>query len=297
MTMFRDDMSGLPDGYVTLAPVEEIRAEAEWAAKALVNAEVERVGQRIDSKAREAIEASISESLENRALENGLDIYAINDKIFQARTGRAVMEDVKKEAGVFGLEKKVAQSTQEQATERLQGLENAQRLFGEDEFLDYEANAAAKLMLGSDQPAHEDHSPSVNTLKDNLVSAAKYAGLDVNELSTKLEAGRAIRENVERKSQELKSFGVMRNRPELDHLNDLQAYQEAIEKRSFDAKYVARFVIKKESPELSGGQLVEAESALTEKLIQSEIKGEIDLVGMKAETQKQQADLSDEIEF
>ena len=297
MTMFRDDISGLPDGYVTLAPVEEIRSEAEWAAKALVNAEVERAGQGIDSKAREAIEASVSESLENRALENGLDIYALNDKIFQARTGRAVMNDVKNEAGVFGLEKKVAQSTQEQATERLQGLENAQRFFGEDEFLDYEANAAAKLMLGRDQLAHEDQSPDVNTLKNNLVSAAKYADLDVNELTTKLEAGKAIRENVERKSQELKAFGVMRNRPELDHLNDLQAYQEATEQRSIDAKYIARFVIKKESPELSGGQLAEAESALTEKLIQSEIKGEIGLAGMKAEAQKQQADLSDEIEF
>jgi hypothetical protein len=277
--------------------VDEIRAEADWAAKALVNAEVETTGQGIDSKVREAIKASVSESLENRALENGLDIYALNDKIFQARTGRAVMDDLKKEAGVFGLEKKVAQSTQEQATERLQGLENAQRLFGEDEFLDYEANAAAKLMLGSDQRAHEDHSPSVNTLKNNLVSAAKYADLDVNELTTKLEAGKAVRENVDRKSQELKAFGVMRNRPELDHLNDLQAYQEATERRSIDAKYIARFVIKEESPELSGGQLAEAESALTEKLIQSEVKGEIDLAGMKAETQKQQADLSDEIEF
>lgn len=297
MTMFRDDISGLPDGYVTLAPVEEIRAEAEWAAKALVNAEVERAGQGIDSKEREAIVASFSESLENRALENGLDIYALNDKIFQARTGRAVMDDVKNEAGVFGLEKKVAQSTQEQATERLQGLENAQRIFGEDESLDYKANAAAKLMLGNDQLVHENQSPDVNALKNNLVSAAKYADLDVNKLMTKLEAGKAIRENVERKSQELKAFGVMRNRPELDHLNDLQAYQEATEQRSIDAKYIARFVIKKESPELSGGQLAEAESALTEKLIQSEIKGEIDLAGMKAETQKQQADLSDEIEF
>ena len=295
--MFRDDISGLPDGYVTLAPVEEIRAEAEWAAKALVNAEVERAGQGIDSKEREAIVASFSESLENRALENGLDIYALNDKIFQARTGRAVMDDVKNEAGVFGLEKKVAQSTQEQATERLQGLENAQRIFGEDESLDYKANAAAKLMLGNDQLVHENQSPDVNALKNNLVSAAKYADLDVNKLMTKLEAGKAIRENVERKSQELKAFGVMRNRPELDHLNDLQAYQEATEQRSIDAKYIARFVIKKESPELSGGQLAEAESALTEKLIQSEIKGEIDLAGMKAETQKQQADLSDEIEF
>lgn len=295
--MLRDDMSGLPDGYVTLAPVDEIRAEAEWAAKALVNAEVERAGQGIDSKAREAIEASVSESLENRALENGLDIYAINDKIFQARTGRAVMDDVKKEAGVIGLERRVTESAQQQTRERLQDLENAQRHLDTDAFVDYEANAAAKLMLGSNQLAHEDNSPSVNTLKNNLVSAAKYADLDVNELTTKLEAGRAIRENVERQSQELKAFGVMRNRPELDHLNDLQAYREATEQRSIDAKYIARFVIKKESPELSGGQLAEAESALTEKLIQSEIKGEIDLAGMKAETQKQQADLSDEIEF
>jgi len=290
-------MSGLPDGYVTLAPVDEIRAEAEWAAKALVNAEVERAGQGIGSKAREAIEASVSESLENRALENGLDIYAINDKIFLARTGRAVMDDVKKEAGVIGWEKKVTESTQQQTRERLQDLENAQRHLDTDAFVEYEANAAAKLMLGSDQLVNEDHSPSVNTLKNNLVSAAKYADLDVNELTTKLEAGRAIRENVERKSQELKAFGVMRNRPELDHLNDLQAYQEATEQRSIDAKYIARVVIKKESPELSGGQLADAESALTEKLIQSEIKGEIDLAGMKAETQKQQADLSDEIEF
>jgi len=295
--MLRDDMSGLPDGYVTLAPVDEIRAEAEWAAKALVNAEVERAGQGIGSKAREAIEASVSESLENRALENGLDIYAINDKIFLARTGRAVMDDVKKEAGVIGWEKKVTESTQQQTRERLQDLENAQRHLDTDAFVEYEANAAAKLMLGSDQLVNEDHSPSVNTLKNNLVSAAKYADLDVNELTTKLEAGRAIRENVERKSQELKAFGVMRNRPELDHLNDLQAYQEATEQRSIDAKYIARVVIKKESPELSGGQLADAESALTEKLIQSEIKGEIDLAGMKAETQKQQADLSDEIEF
>lgn len=297
MTILREDMSGLPDGTITLAPVDEIRAEAEWAAKALVNAEVERTGQGIDINAREAIEANLSESLENRALENGLDIYAINDKIFQARTGRAVMDDVKKEAGVIGLERRVTESAQQQTRERLQDLENAQRHLDTDAFVDYEANAAAKLMLGSNQLAHEDNSPSVNTLKNNLVSAAKYADLDVNELTTKLEAGRAIRENVERQSQELKAFGVMRNRPELDHLNDLQAYREATEQRSIDAKYIARFVIKKESPELSGGQLAEAESALTEKLIQSEIKGEIDLAGMKAETQKQQADLSDEIEF
>ena len=297
MTILREDMSGLPDGTITLAPVDEIRAEAEWAAKALVNAEVERAGQGIDINVREAIEANLSESLENRALENGLDIYALNDKIFLARTGRALMDDVKKEAGVLGLEKRVTESTQQQTRERLQDLENAQRHFEADAFVDFQAHAAAKQMLGRDQQSQGDQGTGVNTLKDNLVFAAKYADLDVNELTTKLEAGKAIRENIERKSQELKDFGVMREQPELDHLNDLKTYQEAEEQRAINAKYVAKFAIEKESPELSSVRRSETEIALSERLIRSEIKGEIDLAALKAETQQQQADRSDEIQF
>ena len=297
MSILRNDMSGLPDGFVTLAPVDEIRSEAEWAAKAFVNSEIESVGKGIDSSARESIEAKTAEFLENRALENGLDIYALNDRIFQARTGRALISDVKNEAGVKGLGEDVTQSIQVQERIKVEDLENAQRFFDEEEVRDFRANAAAKMMLDRDHLGPDDQSTSVDTLKNNLVSAAKYADLDVHELAMKLEIGKALKENAERKSQELKAFGVMRDKPELDHLHDLRTYQEASEQRSVDAKYVARSVMKKESSELSGVSQSEAEAVLTEKLIRSDIKGEVDLAGMTAEIRVQQENLSDEIEF
>jgi len=288
------NVSELPDGYIQLAPVDEIRAEAQWAAKALVNSEFERSGKAIESQQRQLLETGTAELLENTSLETGLDLAEVNEQIFKARTGRGLMDGVLEKLHLEDLPLRVDQTIATSNTEKLSSTQQAQEIFSRDDYIDFEAAYIADLMLEkkgglSQQP------DSAEGLKDSLVAAAKHADLNLPELAEKLELGKALDENQQLKSQELASYGELRGFEKTEHLNDLIDYEIAYEQKLGHASYIASSVIEKNSPELSGVSRVDAETSLTEKLIRADIKGELVLETMKEDISLQKSDLSDDM--
>ena len=285
--------TGAADGSIDLAPVDDIRAEAKWAAKALVNSEVERAGKVIDNQKRDSIEASTAEMLENMSLEKGLDLAELNEQIFKARTGRGFIDEVVEKLELKQLSQSVDRSVESVDREKLLGLQQAQQTYSTNEYIEYEAAYIADLMTDN----AIDQTEIKSALTHALSSAAKHADLDLPSLSEKLELGQAIEESKQLKFQELEAYGKLRGVAREKHLNDLSDYSVFYEQKLSDASYVARSVIEKESPELSGLSQLNAEASLSEKLVRADIKGELDLVAMKAETITKNADLSDEIVF
>lgn len=290
------NVSELPEGYIQLAPVDEVRAEAQWAAKALVNSEVERAGQVIDSRQRQLIETNTAQFLENTSLETGLDLAEVNEQIFKARTGRGLVDEVIEKLSLNDLPLRVDQTIISANSEKSLGMQQAQQAFSRDEYIEHEAAYIADLMLET-KVGVSQQSASNDVLKDSLVAAAKYADLNLPELAEKVELGKALEENKQLKSQELESYGELRGVPKQAHLNDLIDYEIAHTQKLGHAAYVAHSVIERDSPELSGVSFIDAETSLTEKLIRADIKGELVLETMKADIALQNSDLSDGIEF
>ena len=290
------NLSGLPSDYIELAPVDEIRAESQWAAKALINSEVERTGKVMDGRERSLIEKDTAQFLEKTSLETGLDLAPINEQIFKARTGRGLMDEVIDKLALNDLRLRVDQSIANAGREKLLGLQQAQQAFSRDEYIDHEAAYIADLMLEKKGVVLEQLDAS-DALKGSLVAAAKYADLNLPELAEKLELGKAMDENKQLKSQELESYGELRGVPKKEHLNDLIDYQVSYDQKLGHASYIAYSMVEKDSPELSGASRSDAEASLTNKLIRADIKGEIALETMKADISLKNAELSDEIHF